>query len=129
MAGTGLRSASSGNQIRAASSVPSVNWINVCSMMRTERGYAVTIKRSSNSFRCVKPSELEFGAVDVSKSFQRIRPQSKAKPGPVWGVHHPVRPDVKRLVEQFPHHRHVALCHLEDVAIGSGHCDMNTGRE
>src|SRR5262249_62332542 len=42
-AGTGFCSASSGNQMRAASIVPSFNGINVCSMTRTVFGKFVTI--------------------------------------------------------------------------------------
>src|SRR5262245_30752384 len=43
MAGTGFCSASSGSQMRAASVVPSVIGINVCSITRTVRGNVVTI--------------------------------------------------------------------------------------
>ena len=43
MAATGLCSASSGNQMRAASVVPSFNGINVCSITRSVRGNVVTI--------------------------------------------------------------------------------------
>src|SRR5438105_1251372 len=40
-------------------------------------------------------------------------------------MHHAVRADIERLVEELPHHRHVALAHLEDVAVGGGHRNVN----
>src|SRR5690242_7449123 len=49
MAGTGLRSASSGNHMRAASFVPSRNGISVCSITRTAFGNFVTITARSGS--------------------------------------------------------------------------------
>src|SRR6516164_7509738 len=65
MAGTGFCSASSGNQIRAASIVPSFNGINVCSITRTVRGNVVTITGIPNwhDYRIaeegVGPSQVE----------------------------------------------------------------------
>src|SRR6476661_3391752 len=40
-------------------------------------------------------------------------------------MHHAVRAYVEWLVEQLPHHRHVALGYLEDVAVGGGHRDVD----
>src|SRR6516225_4950460 len=44
-------------------------------------------------------------------------------------MHHAVRTDVERLIEELPHHRHPALAYLEDVAVGGCHCDVDTCRE
>src|SRR5215468_9580093 len=79
--------------------------------------------------QCLRPSTywLEFvlGAVDVPELLQCIRTQGETETRPVRCMHRAVRPDVERLVEEFPHHRHPALADLEDVAIGGGHRDVN----
>src|SRR5260370_15292381 len=69
--------------------------------------------------------ELIFRAVDVPEPLQRIRAQGEPEARPVGRMHHAVRTDVERLVEELPHHRHVALAYLEDVAIGGCHRDVN----
>ena len=73
------------------------------------------------------PLELILGAVDVPEPLQRIRAHGKTEARPVGRMHHAVRTDVKRLVEELPHHRHPALADLEDVAIGGCHRDVNAG--
>src|SRR4029077_8660464 len=73
----------------------------------------------------IMPLEPILGAVDVSEPLQRIRTQGETEAGPIRGMHHAVRTDVERLVEELPHHRHPALAHLEDVAIGGCHRDVN----
>src|SRR5215472_8272721 len=60
--------------------------------------------------------ELILRAVDVPEPLQRIRTQGETEAWPVGRVHHAVRTDVERLVEELPHHRHPALAHLENVA-------------
>jgi hypothetical protein len=57
-------------------------------------------------------------ALDVPEPLQRIRAQGETEARPVRRMHHAVRTDVEWLVEELPHHRHVALAHLENVAVG-----------
>jgi pimeloyl-ACP methyl ester carboxylesterase len=59
--------------------------------------------------------ELVLRAVDVPEPLQRIRTQGETEALSVGRMHHPVRTDVEWLVEELPHHRHVALAHLENV--------------
>src|SRR5262249_53754468 len=66
------------------------------------------------------PLELELRACDVSELVKHIGAQGEAEPGPVWRVH-PSLADIERLIKELPHHRHVALRDLKDVAVGSGH--------
>ena len=42
-------------------------------------------------------------------------------------MHNAVRTDVECLVEELPHHRHVALADFENVAVGGCHRDVNAG--
>src|SRR5712691_7589108 len=69
--------------------------------------------------------ELILRAVDVPEPLQRIRAQGETEAGPVRRMHHAVRTDVEWLVEELPHHRHVALAHLENVAVGGCHRNVN----
>src|SRR5215472_1638201 len=69
--------------------------------------------------------ELILSAVDVAETLQRIRAQGETETGPVGRMHGPVRTDVERLAEELPHRRHVALAHLEDVAVGGCHRNVN----
>src|SRR5712671_4427178 len=69
--------------------------------------------------------ELILRAVDVPEPLQRIRAQGETEAGQVRRMHHAVRTDVEWLVEELPHHRHVALAHLENVAVGSCHRNVN----
>ena len=69
--------------------------------------------------------EFILGAVDVAEPLQCIRAQGETEAGPVGRMHHAVRTDVERLVEELPHHRHPALADLENVAVGGGHRNMN----
>src|ERR1700726_1407241 len=71
------------------------------------------------------PLELIFRPVDVPEPPQRIRAQGEAEAGPVRRMHHAIRTDVEWLVEELPHHRHVALAHLENVAVGGCHRNVN----
>src|SRR5690625_1999285 len=48
MAGTGFCSASTGSQMRAASRVPSLIGIQVCSIVRIWRGSSVSVRRSGS---------------------------------------------------------------------------------
>ena len=75
----------------------------------------------------ITPLELILGAVDVSEPLQRICAQGETETGSVGRMHHAVPTDVERLVKELPHHRHVALAHLEDVAVGGRHRDVNAG--
>ena len=65
--------------------------------------------------------ELILRAVDVPEPLQRIRAQGETEAAAVRRMHHAVRTDVEWLVEELPHHRHVALAHLENVAVGGCH--------
>jgi len=71
--------------------------------------------------------ELILGAVDVTEPLQRIGAQGETEARPVRRMHHAIRTDVERLVEELPHHRHPALAYLENVAIGGCHRDVNAG--
>src|SRR6185503_2437392 len=73
--------------------------------------------------------ELEFGPVDIAEPLQCVRAQREAESRSVRSMHHAVRAYVELLVEEVPHHRHVALRDLENVAVGGCHCDVNTRRE
>src|SRR5690348_12101335 len=44
-------------------------------------------------------------------------------------MHHAVGTNVEWFVEQVPHHRHIALRHLENMAVRSGHRDVDACRE
>src|SRR5207302_7995817 len=65
--------------------------------------------------------ELKLGPVDIPELLQRVRAQRKAEARPVRGMHHAVRAYVEGLVEEIPHHRHVALRNLKDVAVRGYH--------
>src|ERR1700736_1300725 len=71
------------------------------------------------------PLELILRAVGVPEPLQRIRAQGETEAGLVGRMHHAVRADVEWLVEELPHHRHIALAHLENVAVGGCHRNVN----
>src|SRR6516164_1635468 len=68
-------------------------------------------------------------AVDVPEPLQRIRTQGETEAGPVRRMHHAVQTDVEWLVEELPHHGHVPLAHLENVAVGGCHRHVNACSE
>src|SRR3989442_13059888 len=74
-------------------------------------------------------SEGVLRAINVFEALQRLWAQREAQARSVRRVYGPVRPDVERLVEQFPHHRHIALAHLQDVTVGRGHGHVDAGGE
>ena len=59
-----------------------------------------------------RSSKRVLRAINVFEALQGLGAQREAQAGSLRRVHSPVRPNIKRLVEQFPHHRHVALAHL-----------------
>src|ERR1700757_791125 len=73
--------------------------------------------------------ELKLGPLEIPELLQRIRAQRKAEARPVRGMHHAVRAYVEGLVEELPHHWHVALCNLKDMAVGGCHRNVNTRRK
>src|SRR5215470_19619650 len=76
-----------------------------------------------------RPSKCVLRAIYVFEALQRLRAQREAQAGSLWGVHSTVRSDIERLIEQFPHHRHVALAHLQDMTVRRGHGHVDTGGE
>ena len=80
--------------------------------------------RSAQACHPTRPAlELELRPIDVFETLQRIGTQREPETRPVRGVHGSVRANIERFVEQLPHHRHVALRHLEDVAVGGCHAE------
>src|SRR5208283_5577984 len=80
-----------------------------------------TASRAGN----IMPLELIFRPVDVPEPLQRIRAQGETEAPPVRRMDHAVRTNVEWLVEELPHHRHVALAHLKNVAVGGCHRNVN----
>src|SRR5215470_17041045 len=70
-----------------------------------------------------------LGPLDVLEALAVVSPQRKAESWPVRRVHRAIRPDVERLVEELPHHRHVALAYFQDVTTGCRHGDVDAGRK
>src|SRR5215510_12556753 len=71
--------------------------------------------------------ELKLGPIDIAETVEGIGPKGKPKAGSVGGMHGAIRTDVKGLVKELPHHRHVALRDFEDVAVGGRHGDVHAG--
>src|SRR5215217_3135330 len=70
-----------------------------------------------------------FGAINILKTFQRIRTQGEAETGTLWCMHCSIGPDVKRFGEQFPHPRHIALGYFQDMAVRRRRGHVDTGGE
>src|SRR5262249_1337833 len=77
----------------------------------------------------VIPLEGVLRPFDVLEALEVVRAQGKAESRAIRRVHRAIRPDVERLVEELPHHRHVALAYFQDVTIGCGHGDVDAGRK
>ena len=91
---------------------------------RSQCGYSA-VSRAVN----VRPLKLKLGPVDIPEPLQHVRTQCEAESRSVRSMHHAVRTDVERLVKELPHHRHVALGYLQDVAVGCRHRDVDACRE
>src|SRR5215813_3161572 len=87
----------------------------------TRRGKAANVHERRRPPTAVASLILELRPFDVAEPLKRIGAQGEAEPGSLRGMHAAVGANVEGFIEELPHHLHVALRDLEDVAVGGRH--------